>query len=52
MHPPTHLFSLVQKGLPGVCYTFMQLIQVSSYSHEVTVEVLQDDLEGWLMPLL
>lgn len=48
----THLFSLVQKSLPSVCYTFMQLIQVSSYSHEVTIEVLQDDLQGWLIPLL
>ena len=38
--------------LPGVCHTLMQPVKVGSHSHKIAVHIVQDDLQGGLIPLL
>lgn len=47
-----HLFLLVQEVLPGVCHSLVQPIKIGSHSHEVAVHIVQNDLQGGLLPLL
>lgn len=47
-----HLFPPIQKVLSSIGYSFMQLVQVGGHSHEVAVHIVENDLQGGLLPFL